>query len=329
MHTLIPFAAAPGPQCLKALDGLKLPHLEKLLQRLAPEPLLAGKADALTPLHERIAAQSAGLAGPDGLIPWAAHDAQARGLTKLHGQDGWAWVTPCHWTIHADHVAMADPAHMSLTAEDYATLWGAMEPYFAEDGITLFAHAPAQVSAHVASHSAPHPTRSWLAHGAVFRDLPTASLDRVAGQKVDPWMPRQAQAKSLRRLQNEMQMLLYTHPLNDERATYKLPSINSFWVSGTGTLADSAAPASALTVHTALRTSALLDDAAQWAFAWQALDGTLLADAMQCLEHGEPVHIILCGEHRAITLQHRESGLWRRLRRRLAAPQALALLKSL
>ena len=317
MHTLIPFAAATGPQCQKAIDGLKLPHLEKLLQRLRPEPLQATKADALTPLHERIAAQSEGLAGPDGLIPWAAHDAKDRGLTALHGQDGWAWITPCHWTVHADHVAMADPAHMSLTAEDYETLWGAMQPYFAEDGITLFAH------------TLDHPTRSWLAHGAVFRDLPTASLDRVAGQKVDGWMPRQAQAKTLRRLQNEMQMLLYTHPLNDERAKYKLPSINSFWVSGTGTLAASAGSATALTINTALRASALTDDVAQWAFAWHDLDSTLLADALQHVERGEPVHITLCGEHRAITLQHREAGWWPRMTRRLADPQALALLKTL
>lgn len=316
MHTLIPFAAAAGPQCQKALEGLQLPHLDKLLQRLLPQPLLGGKADAQTPLHERIAAQSAGLAGPDGLIPWAAQDAHARGLTKLHGHNGWAWITPCHWTVHADHVEMADPAHMSLTAEDYETLWGAMEPYFAEDGITLFAHA------------LDHPTRSWLAHGAVFRDLPTASLDRVAGQKVDPWMPRQTQAKTLRRLQNEMQMLLYTHPLNDARARYKLQSINSFWVSGTGTLAD-AAPGTPIKINDALRTSALQDDGARWAQAWHDIDGTVLAAALQSLERGESIQLTLCGEHRAVTLQQPATSLWARLTRRLAKPQTLALLKSL
>lgn len=325
MHTLISFVAAAGPQCQKALDGLKLPHLEKLLQRLRPEPLQTVKADALTPLHELIAAQAAGLAGPDGLIPWAAHDAQARGLTALHGQDGWAWITPCHWTVHADHVAMADPAHMSLTAEDYETLWGAMQPYFAEDGITLFSHASGQAP----GQPARHPTRSWLAHGAVFRDLPTASLDRVAGQKVDGWMPRQSQAKTLRRLQNEMQMLFYTHPLNDERAKYKLPSINAFWVSGTGALAANPHTTTALTVHTALRASALADDAAQWALAWHALDATLLKEALERVDRGGAVHISLCGEHRAITLQHQETRLWSRLTRRLADPKALALLKTL
>lgn len=323
MHTLIPFAAASGPQCQQALARLKLPHLEKLLQRLVPQPDFTGNAESLSPLHERIAAQAAGLPSNDGLIPWAALDAQARGLTGLHGLDGWAWITPCHWTVHADHVAMADPAHLALTTEDYQVLWRAMEPYFAEDGITLFAHA------------LEHPTRSWLAHGAVFKELPTASLDRVAGQRVDTWMPRQNQAKALRRLQNEMQMLLYTLPLNDARAAFKLAPVNSFWMSGTGTLPDtqqasgSAARLSPFAVNAALRDSALQDDAAQWAFAWHALDAKVLAQACQDLERGLPVDITLCGERQAVRLQHREAGLLARLRRRLAGPQAVALLKTL
>ncbi len=319
MHILIPFAAATGPQCQQALAGLKLPHLEKLLRRLEPVRVLSGKVESLSPLHEQLAAQATGLPISDGLIPWAAQEAQTRGLTGLHGIDGWAWITPCNWTVHADHVAMADPAHLALTASDYGVLWKAMEPYFSEDGITLFANTPE------------HPTRAWLAHGAVFKELPTASIDRVVGHRVDRWLPRHNQAKSLRRLQNEMQMLLYTHALNDERVSFKLPAINSFWVSGTGTL-DSTAPsahAAPLTMHTSLRTAALQDDGAQWASAWQALDDDLLAQAIQRLERNEPVHIILCGEQHAISLQHRASGLWARLHRRLVDPQAIALLKTL
>lgn len=323
MHILIPFAAPAGPQCQQAMAGLRLPHLEKLLQRLVPATALSGKPGALTPVHEHLAAQAAGLPTADGLIPWAAQDAEARGLTRLHGLDGWAWITPCHWTIHADHVAMADPAHLALTTEDYEVLWRAMEPYFAEDGITLFAQA------------LDHPTRSWLAHGAVFKELPTASLDRVAGQRVDTWMPRQNQAKALRRLQNEMQMLLYTLPLNDARAAFKLAAVNSFWVSGTGTLPEPQQASGAeadlppLAINSALRDTALQDDAAQWAFAWYALDAKVLAQACQDLERGLPVDITLCGERQAVRLQHREASLWARLQRRLAGPQAVALLKTL
>ena len=42
--------------------------------------------------------------------------------------------------------------------------------------------------------------------------------------------------KTLTRLQNEMQMLLYTHPFNDVRDSQRKLPVNSFWISGTGDL---------------------------------------------------------------------------------------------
>jgi hypothetical protein len=66
--------------------------------------------------------------------------------------------------------------------------------------------------------------------------LTPASLDRVVGRVIDGWMPRAGEAKALRRLQQEMQMLLYTHPVNEERARGGLLPVNSFWASGTGAL---------------------------------------------------------------------------------------------
>jgi hypothetical protein len=53
-----------------------------------------------------------------------------------------------------------------------------MQPYFVDDGITIH-YVPAL-----------GPSR-WLAEGEVFRSLPTASLDRVLGRNVDPWLPKQ------------------------------------------------------------------------------------------------------------------------------------------
>ncbi len=318
MHTLIAYASAPGPHCQEALARLKLPQLTQLLQHLSPGQRWHAQAHALTPIHELVLAHSAGLSGADGLIPWAAQEAQARGLTALHGSDGWAWITPCHWKVNADHVEMADPTHLALTPHDAQALLHAMQPYFAEDGITLFAPIQSQ------------PSTRWLAHGAVFTKLPTASLDRVAGQVVDPWMPRSAQAKPLRRLQNEMQMLLYTHPVNDQRAQFKLPAVNAFWASGTGSLTPNAATAHEhCSVRDTLRTPALQDDAAAWITAWQALDASTLAHDLQRLQAGESVQITLCGDTQAVTLQATPLSNWERLRRRVLPPQANELLKSL
>ena len=317
MHTLIPYAAPPGPHCQSALTRLVLPNLQRLLAAMQPGTQLRGTEDDLTPIAERAQAQAAGLAGADGLMPWAALEAQQRGLTGLHGAQGWAWITPCHWTIQADHVDMSDPVHLALTAHDADQLQDAMRAYFREDGITLFAPAPGQTH-----------TR-WLAHGAVFTDLPTASLDRVLGQSVDRWMPRQPQAKPLRRLQNEMQMLLYTHPVNDSRAHFKLQPVNAFWVSGTGNLPPTISEPHPLQLRDALQAPALADDAAAWASAWQALDASTLAHEWQRLQQGEAVTLTLCGPAQAQTLARAELSLWQKLQRRVSPPSVSDLLKSL
>lgn len=316
MHTLIAYAAPPGPQCRAAIARLALPNLKRLLAALQAGAQLQGSADDLTPIAERAHAKALGLAGADGLIPWAALEAQERGLTGLHGSAGWAWITPCHWTIQADHVDMSEPRQLALTPHDADVLRQAMFDYFHEDGITLFAPGSGQ----------PH-TR-WLAHGAVFNDLATASLDRVTGQSVDRWMPRQPQAKTLRKLQNEMQMLLYTHPVNDARAQHKLPPINAFWVSGTGTLQGAPVP-TPLHLRDALRAPALADDANAWASAWAALDASTLAHELQRLQQGQALTLTLCGEALAQSFEARPLSAWQRLQRRVSPPNTSELLTSL
>jgi hypothetical protein len=144
-------------------------------------------------------------------------------------------------------------------------------------------------------------------------------------------MPRQAQAQPLRRLQNEMQMLLYTHPVNDARAARKLLPINSFWISGTGTLpADfEATPDSGGTLLDSLREPVVRDDATAWTQAWQALDAGPVHALLEQARRGEPVELTLCGETAAQTYAGQPQGLWTRISQRFATTDLPALLQSL
>jgi len=213
MHLVISHAAAPGPRCRAASATLELPHLQSLLRQAVAQTLHSRSQDTLTPLAEHLAS---GQAYADGLVPWAAWLAQASGL-YASGQH-WALISPCHLQIHSDHVAMQDPDFLQLPEDESRTLLAAMQPYFEEDGIALHWHSP----------------DAWLAQGSVFQGLASASLARVRGQATDPWIPRQSAAQSLRRLQNEMQMLLYTHAINDARSARGKAPVNGFWISGTG-----------------------------------------------------------------------------------------------
>ena len=187
------------------------------------------------------------------------------------------------------HATLTDPAALALTAADAQTLIKAMQPYFETEGITL----------HFAS-----PER-WLAEGEIFRHTPTASLDRVTARNVDAWLPA---SKVLKLLQNEMQMLLYTHPLNDERSANRLQTVNSFWLSGTGALAPAQAtpiptPSITVTINRSLAQAAWTDDWAAHTQAWLTLDAGDIAALLARQTRGETLRLSLCSETQALTFE--------------------------
>ncbi|MDA8522125.1 phosphoglycerate mutase [Acidovorax sp. NCPPB 4044] len=301
-HLLIPLAASTAPGARQVLQDLGLPHLDRLLARLSPAGTDAGEESDFTPPHERALARHLGLAAPgDGALPWAAWSRHAQSPGTDEGA-AWAWVTPCRWQVGADQVMLADPATLGLDEAASREVLAIVAPWFAEDGIAL-----TYVS----------PTR-WLARGAVFDGLATASLDRVVQRDVRAWMPDAARARLLHRLHSEMQMLLYTHPFNDARAERGLPPVNAFWVHGAGRLPERTPPAiSTPHMPTDLRDAALHEDWRAWAQAWRALDAGPVAALADRAAAGGAVRLTLCGERSAMAWESRPLGLVERLRRRL------------
>jgi hypothetical protein len=108
-------------------------------------------------------------------------------------------------------------------------------------------------------------------------------------------------------------MLLYTHPVNDNRRL----TINSFWVHGTGALSKPLAYPEPNVVQT-LRSSALQQDFIGWLEAWQAVDAEVIAPLLARVAAGEPQRLVLCGEHEFQVHDSAAPSLWQRLRQRLA-----------
>jgi hypothetical protein len=332
--TLIPFSlwTAHGPE-VSVLAKAELPNLRAWLaqaQRVdvqvdaVQEPLLA----TLSPPHERAWALAAGWLAQDGCLPWAARAAAELGLlatqvktvAALGGQDthasvaptaspsGWAFITLCNWHVSNGQVTLGDPAYLQIDEAKDATLFKAMQSFFAEDGIALYPYKPGQ----------------WLAQSPLLADLPTASLDRVIGRNIDPWLvgshvaadALRPAAKLLRRLQNEMQMLLYTHPVNDDRSL----TINSFWVHGTGALpseANKPALQEPAVIHT-LRQSALQQDLIGWLEAWQHVDAHVVAPMLARVAAGERQRLVLSGEHEFHVYDSAAPSIWQRVRTHFA-----------
>ena len=305
---LIPYAASTAEGCQQALQGLALPHLDRLLARLSPHTAQTdtGEETSFTPPHERALARALGLPFDDGRIPWAAWHRHQQGL-PAHGQ-AWAFITPCQWHVSTDHITLRDPDSLGLDEAASRVLLAIVAPWFAEDGITLHYDQPTR----------------WLASGPLFADLATASLERVLLRDVRAWMPDAKQARTLHRLHSEMQMLLYTHAFNEERSAQGLPVVNSFWVHGTGALAGPP-PTTPSTppphMPATLRDAALREDWRAWASAWAALDAGPVADLLRRAESGTPVQLTLCGERNTLafhtaprSLVQRFQGLFRPMR---------------
>lgn len=298
---LIPYAASTAEGCQQALQGLALPHLDRLLARLSPHTAQTdtGEETSFTPPHERALARALGLPFDDGRTPWAAWHRHQQGQ-PAHGQ-AWAFITPCQWHVSTDHITLRDPDSLGLDEAASRVLLAIVAPWFAEDGIALHYDQPTR----------------WLASGALFDGLATASLERVLLRDVRPWMPepRAAQAaRTLHRLHSEMQMLLYTHAFNDARAALRQAPVNAFWVHGAGALAQAPAPTGpAPQIDHTLQDAALRQDWSAWHSAWQALDAGALAQLERHVAGGGAAQLTLCGERSALTWHTAPRSLWQKI----------------
>jgi len=302
MHLLIPFASALSDAGRHTQRDLDLPRLTRLLTVLAPTERLGTDEYSLTPPHERALAAAWGWEGGDGTWPFAARAAAHDGVAVL--DLAWGLLTPMHWHVGRDQVTLGDPDALDLGEADSRALFEALRELFESEGFALAWGAP----------------QRWYAAHESLVDLPCASLDRVVGRNVDRWLPAGVSARLLRRLQSEVQLLLYPHAVNNAREERGQLSVNSFWLSGCGRFqpADDAA----VRIEPALRAPLLADDWAAWAEAWHALDAGPVADLLGRASRGEAVALTLCGERFAQRYETVSRSPWQKLsaRWRSAAP---------
>lgn len=338
-HLVIPFAHTGGdgePPLAPLPDAAQLPHLHTLLTRTRWQRLFTTPLDSLTPPHEWALAHARGL--PTGCAPVDAAAPATQALTPPTGQPGislppkqalpWAawdaahllptpqtpaaWFTPCHQEIGAHHVNLLPPSQLGLSEVHSRALLAALAPLALEDGIHLRWVAPDR----------------WLATGNVLGGVHAASLDRVAGRSIGPWLL--ALPPMLRRLQSEAQMLFYTQAAHDQRVASGEAPVNAFWVSGSGhaparrptnqqTDTTAPPPADNVTVVSTLREAALAGNAAGWQQAWRDLDQHVLADWLARATAGDTLHIHLCGEQGWLHLCLSPTAAWQRLTQRISS----------
>jgi len=193
-----------GHDAKEVLSGLPLPALAYLLGR-----------GALCPAPAALSALQAGLFGAGALAPARALAAQA-GLDAAGGD--YLLADPVHLRVNRDRAELADVGIMKLTQAEADSLVAALNKLLGEDGLCF--HAP-------------EPGR-WLLHVPALPDARLTPLCDALGEDVNRLLPAGADGLRWSKLMGEMQMLLYTHPVNDAREARGEPTVNSVWLWGGG-----------------------------------------------------------------------------------------------
>jgi len=163
------------------------------------------------------------------LFGGATHSSSARAAVSHFAQHGggdreqWRIIaTPIH--LLADQATLHFPQqHPSLlSGEESLTLLGVCQDYFAEEGWQLDYGDVNQ----------------WYLSITSATEITTTSPEQATGRSLFETLPQGEDAPVWRRWSNEVQMLLHTHPVNEQRRGRGEPVINSLWFWGEGYLPE-------------------------------------------------------------------------------------------
>ncbi|WP_341315032.1 regulator [Paraburkholderia sp. IMGN_8] len=224
LHLLLPFALPAAADASTALHDIQSPALDRLIARATLVERVVGEDFQRTLPHERWVARQFGTL-PGGAAaadeaPLAPYMLRADGGEP--GNATWACVQPVHVRIAHDHLVLIDPASLELSDDEAAALLAVARPLIEELGVRI---------------EAPKPAR-WYLSGEGFGTLAGASPLRASGRNIEIWLPHEAhsgeRSRAWMKLQNEVQMAWFEHPVNEAREARGLPAVNSIWFHAQG-----------------------------------------------------------------------------------------------
>lgn len=260
--------AHDGPEVAR---GLALSALSVLLGRGRRTPVAASCSATLAALFG-----VAGIAGAGDL-------ARRSGL----GAGVWLHADPVHLHADRDRVRLSDAGVLGLDSGEAAALLAALNAHFADDGLVFAAHAPDR----------------WLVRLPDAPRVRFTPLPDVCGEDVHDHMPQGEAARQWRRWLNEIQMLLFDHPVNAARDAAGLPAANSVWFWGGetetagSTVFDRVACSHPLLQDLAVRAGVPCEDA-----PW---------DLAALLDAGLTGHVLVECDRLQGAAQHRDAFGWR------------------
>ena len=221
VHLVVCDLFLPVDCAAEVCADLPLPALEKMLARgtsTGPSALNAAAGPARTdvsgtPLENHLCKLFGVPCQAGALAPIAPLSAVYDGL----GEGCWVRADPVHLRLQRDKLILV-PNVVDVSEAQAGQLCAALNRHFAGQGMEFIA---------------PHPQR-WYVRVDRLPDIETVPLSQATGRNVYGLLPKGAEALRWHQLFNEIQMLLFSHPVNQVREDCGELSINSLWLWGSG-----------------------------------------------------------------------------------------------
>lgn len=190
-----------------AVDGLRLPALEKLIARADATRLAARSAPAWL-------ANAWGAPEP---VPVAALTLAADGVAR---EGRWLRADPVHLQVEGDGLVLRDTGVLDVSADEAAALVASLQDLFGADGLEFVAPVPERWYVRVPDGEVPV----------------TTSLDDALDRNIFGLLPKGSGKLNWRSAITEVQMLFTNHAVNLAREASHRPAVNSVWFWGEGEL---------------------------------------------------------------------------------------------
>ena len=203
-------AAPPAPTDSSSASPASARSLRRAragARQIDPEP-----APRRSP-REAWLARAFGLPAGTPVGAWSAFDAHEGDYTPHPGR---LTATPVHLAPGIDHLVLHPASVLAIEAEEAAALANTANQHFEADGWSLVPLTP----------------DCWSMNLGAAIDVDWASTAVAQGRSIDAYMPHGPDARRLRAMLNELQMLWHAHPVNASRAARGLPAINALWPEG-------------------------------------------------------------------------------------------------
>lgn len=135
------------------------------------------------------------------------------------GSAYWLYAAPVHLILQRDSFSLAEPVPLALEQVEIEALTKDLNAHFASDDMQFFWHQ-----------------NQWFLRLTQDPHINTTHPQLAINKDVTPLLPTGKGAMAWASFQNEVQMLLFSHPVNAARELKRLTVVNSIWCYGGGQL---------------------------------------------------------------------------------------------